>query len=290
MTRGYDALRDRTPRALRRPAARAVETARGLTGGLRAVPDFIIAGTQRGGTNSLYEYLVSHPLVDRAIPGQEVHFFDLNLDRGMRWYRGHFPLASAARRGDDPRRLTGESSPYYMFHPRAPRRIARALPNVRIIVVLRDPIDRAYSHYHHERSRGAEDLSFEDAIASEEARLAGEEEALETDPRYRSFEHQHHSYVARGMYAPQVRRLYETFGPDRVSVLISEEIFRDPLPVVHDLLAFLGLPARGAGAFEQRNAGRYSEMPRSTRTSLAERFRDSNDDLVRLIGRDLPWD
>src|SRR5919108_6081357 len=94
---------------------------RTLDAGRRSLPDFVILGAQRAGSTTLYRALIAHPQVRRALL-KEVHFFDLNYHRGLRWYRAHFPYRS-------PGRITGEASPYYLYHPHAPKRVARDLPD-----------------------------------------------------------------------------------------------------------------------------------------------------------------
>ena len=124
--------------------------------------------------------------------------------------------------------MTFESCGYYMFHPLAAGRIAEELPHVRVIVLLRDPVDRAYSAHRHELNRGFETLDFDEALEREEGRLRGEEQRLVEDPTAYSFEHQHHAYLARSRYVEQVRRLFDTFGRDRVMVMDAEALFADP--------------------------------------------------------------
>ena len=130
-------------------------------------------GTQRGGTTSLYRHLVAHPQVESATPSKGVHYFDKEPDKSLNWYRAHFPLA----RDGGP--ISGEGSPYYLFHPLVPARVAEALPDVRVIAMLRDPVERAYSAYKQEYARGFEDAeTFERALELEPERLDGEEERM----------------------------------------------------------------------------------------------------------------
>ncbi len=288
----YDAVRARVPRSWRGTIGGGVEAVGRSTSSIRMLPSFLIVGGQRCGTNSLYEYLIAHPAIGRALPQQEVHYFDTNFARGIRWYRGHFPTRAWARatslRAGQPA-MTGESSPYYLFHPLAAERIAATLPDVRLLVLLRDPVDRAYSQYHHERSNGNETLAFEEALDREPERLAGEAERLAADPAYTSFAHQHHSYVARGDYIDQLERLWDTFEADRISIVLSEKLFTDPAAVEAEVLAFLGMPARPGHAYGRHNAGRYDDLPDGLRRRLANRFAEPNDRLARRLGFDPPW-
>lgn len=148
-------------------------------------PDFLIIGAQKGGTTSLYTYLCQHPRVVGA-SRIEVHFFDLAYDKGWWWYRSHFPV-HVFRRGE--RIVTGEASPYYIFHPLVPERVRKDLPNVKLVAILRNPVDRAYSHYQHVRRNGREPLSFEEAIEREPPRTEGEAEIISSDDEYQSSAH-----------------------------------------------------------------------------------------------------
>ena len=175
-------------------------TAGRLTSRARMLPGFLIVGAQRCGTTSMYRTLSQHPAVLKAVLHKGVHYFDMNYERGMSWYRAHFPLQPR----DQPGPQAFESSPYYLFHPLAAERIARDLPGVRLLVLVRDPVERAYSAHAHETARGFETEPFERALELETTRLAGEEERMAADPGYVSLSHQHHAYCARGRYAEQL--------------------------------------------------------------------------------------
>jgi hypothetical protein len=262
------------------------------TASARPVPEVLILGAQKGGTTSLFSYLVRHPAV-LAPFRKEVHYFDLNFRWGHRWYRAHFPTErERARRqaelGREP--LTLDASPYYLFHPRAPERAAAVTPGARLLVVLRDPVDRAYSHYHHELRAGREPLSFEEAIEAEEARLRGEEARLRVDHRYYSYNHHRYSYLTRGLYARQLRAWLARFPADRLHVVVSEDLFREPARTLAEVHAFLGVdeePLREYVTFGVRGA--YAPMAAETRSRLAAYFAPHNQELFDLIGRTADW-
>lgn len=262
------------------------------TVGLRALPDFLIIGAQRAGTTSLYRYLEQHPAVAPAFLEKGVHYFDTHYDRSLRWYRTRFPTSpyrrARTRRAGVPA-ITGEGSPYYLFHPAVPRRVAEALPDVRLLVMLRDPVTRAYSHHQHEVARGYEDLSFDEAVRREPERLAGEEERLATDPRAYSYAHQHHSYLARGRYLEQLLRWKACVPRERLLVVIMERFFADPDAGYREVMEFLGLPAISLPAYEKMNAHRYPPMEDSTRAMLREHFAEPNRRLAEHLGVELPW-
>lgn len=279
-------------RRLERPARRAIRTAARLTAPARMLPSFLIVGGQRCGTTSMFKALVQHPQVLR-LPGHKgAHYFDTGYDRGMTWYRSHFPLELSARRvtratGVAP--VTGESSPYYMFHPLAADRIARDLPDVKIIVLLRDPVERAYSAHAHELARGFETEPFERALELEEERLAGEEERLRADPAYRSPRHQHNGYLARGRYIDHLERLERKFGRERLHVVDSHDFFADPKPVFDAVTDFLRLPRCSSIVFERHNARPRAPMPPSLRRRLEDHFLPYDERLAAWLGRTPSW-
>jgi hypothetical protein len=257
--------------------------ARLATAGARRLPDFLVIGAQRAGSTSLFAQLCAHPGV--AAPShKEIHYFDLQSFRGPRWYRSHFPPVASSRG-----RITGEASPYYLFHPAVPARVAEALPEVRLIALLRDPVARAYSHYQLSVRDGHEQLDFEEALRAEPERLAGEEERLLADGAYRSHAHRHQSYAARGAYAEQLRRWHGHVAPERLLVISSEELFADPGGATGAVLEFLGLDAEDAPPLPVRNQRPYPPMSDQARSLLEGRFEEPNRQVYELVGRDLGW-
>ncbi|HEY8482302.1 MAG TPA: sulfotransferase domain-containing protein, partial [Spirillospora sp.] len=265
-------------------AGRAVTRTGGrLTSRSRMLPDFLMVGTQRGGTTSLFRALAAHPAIVQPNFHKGVHYFDVNYTRGLSWYRGHFPMRAPAERRVAASGLTGgkegvrlpvafESAGYYMHHPLAPERIARDLPGVKLIVLLRDPVIRAYSAHKHELARGFETEPFERALDLEPERLAGEVEKIKADPSYVSHSHRHHSYVDRGQYVDQIERLFQLFGRERVLILYAEDFFADPGPCYDAVLDFLGLPRWRPASFERHNARPGSPLPDHLHRRLSDHF------------------
>jgi hypothetical protein len=263
-----------------------------LTASARMTPSFLIVGAQRCGTTSMYKTLSQHPMVLPAVLHKGAHYFDTGYGHGPAWYRGHFPLHVTARRAAPaPGRLpiTGESSPYYMFHPLAGQRIAADLPGVKLLVLLRDPVERAYSAHTHETARGFETEPFERALELEPVRLAGEEAKLVADPAYQSYSHQHHAYLTRGRYADQLRRLEGLFGRDRMHVVDSQRFFTDPEPVFAEVVEFLGVGAARGIAYEKHNARPRAPMPDSVRAALENQLAESDDELETWLGAPPSW-
>ncbi len=247
----------------------------------RALPDAVILGAMKSGTSSLHNYLVQQPGVIEPLR-KEVHYFDVNFERGEAWYRAHF-----GRVGEPG--LNIDSSPYYLFQPAVPPRLQALLPEAKLIVLLRDPVRRAYSHYWHERDKGRETLSFEDAIAAEAARLGNAHERLADGTLDRSREHQHFSYLARGRYAEQLDRWFAAVPRERFLVLRFEDLARDPLGVLNLTLEFLGLARAGSVSLEARNTRQYPPMAESTAAQLREYFEPHNERLEVLLGRSMRW-
>jgi sulfotransferase family protein len=268
-----------------------------LTSGRRTLPDFLIIGTKRGGTTSMYNALQGHPHVASLFPEAQrikgVHYFDQNFERGPDWYRSHFP--TVARRLREERRLggpflAGDGSPYSLFHPLAAERAAELVPDVKLIVQLRDPVERAWSHYRERVRHEAEPLSFDEAIDAEPERLRGEEERIVAEaPRYQSYAHENWSYVAHGIYAPQLERWQGLFPSERFLILRSEDLFEDFAGAYARVLQFLGLPSFTPERFRRFNYHPSDGMSSPTRRRLKEYFAPHNDRLRRLLGRDLGW-
>jgi hypothetical protein len=256
-----------------------------LTAPLRGLPSALILGAQRSGTTSLFNYLVQHPDVLPPL-GKEIHYFDLHYGRGNRWYRGRFPYDHRLRGGA----LTLDASPYYLMHPQAPGRAVRLLPDAKLVAVLRNPVERAFSHYQHEVRDGRETLSFSQAIEQEPERLAGEEERLRADPGYYSYNHHRYSYACRGRYIEQLRRWAEHFPRSRFLVLQSERLFREPAEVLGAVQAFLGLRPHRGESYKPFYQGNYNrEMPPELRRQLVSYFEPYNRELYQWLGEEFDW-
>jgi Sulfotransferase domain len=279
-------------RRARKTAYRSLALAGRPTRRARMLPSFLIVGAERCGTTSMYHVLKQHPAVfSTVLRKQEVHFFDVTYDRGLSWYQGLFPLAASARlaaRGAGTAPVAFEASPYYMFHPLAPERIHRDLPGVRLLVLLRDPVERAYSAHANHVGHGLESESFERALELEESRLAGEAERIVADPSYNSYSHRHHSYRSRGHYIDQLEQLERVFGRERILVIDSDDFFADPGPAYDQVLGFLGLPSF-TPAFTPQNARPRAPMPEHVRDELQEHYRPYDERLTAWLGREPSW-
>jgi hypothetical protein len=287
---------ERVDRAAREGAKRVLRRYGEFTSALRGGPDFIVIGAKRGGTTSIYNYLLEHPSIQPLFPGRQhikgPHYYDSEFTRGPRWYRSHFPLEMAdrhlARPGIVPA-IAGEASPYYLFHPLAAERLARDFPDVRLVVLLRDPVERAYSHYKERTHHGGESLSFEAALEAEPGRLRGEAERIVREPGYRSVEHENHSYLAQGRYLDMLPRWFSVFPREQFHIVASEDFYADPGQIVNGVWSFLGL---APGRLRSRTRHNYLPAPDirpETRQRLQEALGDHNRELEQLLGRRLPW-
>jgi hypothetical protein len=289
-------LKHASPNGLRSVAKRSVRLYAQATSARRVLPDFLVIGTKRGGTTSLFNALLDHPQVSRMFPKAETlkspHYFDLNAQRPPSWYRSFFPtarsLAKVSRQLGHPV-VCGEASPYYLWHPLAAERASAVVPKAKIIVLLRDPVDRAYSHYWDRILNHTEQLSFPDAVAAEEGRLAGERERLIDDPTYQSPAFEHSSYLGRGHYLDQLLAWEKHFPPEQMLVMASEPLYRDPSTVFRRVLDFLGLePQEFAYPHKNKTVGRESMDP-VLRQELKDHFRPHNEALFRHLGEDYGW-
>jgi hypothetical protein len=253
----------------------------------RVLPDFLIIGAQKAGTSALHAYLDQHSAVGTG-SHKEIHYFTLYAQRSLEWYRSHFPTQSGMERLGARTRV-GESTPYYLFHPAAPERARRVLPDARLIVLLRNPVDRAHSHHNHEVAQGFESLGFEEALEAEPGRLAGLEERLLADPTAVSHEHRHFSYFARGSYAEQLERWFACYPAERFLVLFSEDLFADPVGTTIRAQQFLGLEPEPPADVKPVNARSYAGLDAAMRERLGARFAAPNRRLADLLERDLPW-
>jgi hypothetical protein len=245
---------------------------------LRQPPDFIIIGAQKGGTTSLNRYLRVHPDIGMSITG-EVNFFSWRYSEGLAWYLAHFPLRGEVT-------VVGVSSPSYLLHPKVPERVRDALPHVKLIALLRNPVDRAYSHYQMSFRKGIEPLSFEEAIAAEPDRLRDSSDWSDLQWRKSSYV----SYLSRGVYADQLQRWLSFFQREQLLVLKSETLFGQPDESLRRTFAFLGLQPQLQRRYEVSNSGVYEPMRPGTRERLTEYFAPHNRRLYELLGEDFDWD
>jgi len=254
-----------------------------ITSPLRSLPDFLIVGAKKCGTTALYSYLTQHPEIAPALK-KEIYFFNAYFGRGKLWYRSHFPTRSA--KGST---LTGEATPDYLFHPHCAERIKATVPQVKLIAILRNPVDRAYSFYNHNLRAGLETLSFEDAISKEEERLEGETAKVDAEGDYFSFDFMHHSYLRRGIYVDQLKQWEQHFPKSQLCVVRTEGLYEEPEETLRDSFDFLGLPYHAPKEFKKLNAAPYPDMEPGARARLVRYFEPHNARLEEYLGQDMGW-
>ncbi len=266
-----------------------------VTASTRARPDYLIIGTKRGGTTSLARWLVDHPHVSPLYPARETrkgtYYFDVNYGRGEAWYRSHFPTRASLEvksRLVGRRMLVGEATPYYLAHPHAAVRARRYAPHAKIIVLLRDPVERAHSHWLERTRNGVETLSFADAIAAEPARLDGEWERMVADPSYVSYEHQHFGYMAQSDYFSFAETWLDLWPEKQFLVLRSEDLYQRPAATYQQVLDYLHLDAI-LPSFRAYNRHDKAEMDPEIRHELQVRMAPSIAKLEDLVGRPMNW-
>lgn len=292
-------VKGRVPEPVKHGLRRSTRAFGMATAGQRTEPDFLIIGTKRGGTTSLWNAMLDHPDVLPIFPGAQelksAHYFDIDYAKGPRWYGSHFPTRRQRRRhaeqtGRDA--VAGEASPYYLFHPLAAQRISEDLPDVKLIVSLRDPVERVWSHYSERRAGRTETLGFEDALAAEPGRLAGEAERIIAQaPDYYSFHHDLSSYLARGRYLEQLQPFLDRFGPDRLLILRAEDYYSDEAGELQTVADFIGMQPFPSRAPKPNH---YNKLPREpmapqTRDMLIDYYQPHVTELEQALGRDFQW-
>ena len=252
----------------------------------RALPNFIIIGAQKAGTTSLFHYLGSHPQITMSCQ-KEVHYFDLNFSNGENWYKAFFPFSKSI----DKETIVGESSPYYLVHPHTPSRMHNLLPAVKLIVLLRNPVERAISHYFHEKKKGRESLPIMKAMEIEEERISQEWKRMVEVSSYNSSAFRSYSYKYRGVYLPQLKRYFQYFRKDQLLLVDSEGFFGNPRKTLKKIYRFLQVDSEFNNAnLEPKNVGlKSSEVSSEVRDYLKRYFSGPNQDLYSYLKMDFNW-
>jgi hypothetical protein len=255
----------------------------------RPLPDFIIIGAQKSGTTSLFYYLAQHP---QLVPSyaKEVHYFDGgvnpkvdNFKKGEAWYRSHFPL----RRNINQYQKIFEASPLYLFNPLVPKRIAELIPEAKLIVLVRNPTERAISHYFHEQRQNRETLSMMEAFQAEEQRL----ESVIKSNNYKNDIFIHHSYKSRGLYYEQIKSYLQHFSREKILILNSEKFFTEPEDNLKRVFEFLEVDLE----FSVKDlnpchiASNKSKVSSDIYEYLNDYFCSPNQALYKLLGENYGW-
>jgi hypothetical protein len=259
------------------------------------LPHFLIIGAGKSGTTSLYHYLIQHPFIFGPRP-KEINYFNINYHKGISWYESYFnPNQYLIPQELQAYFVTGEATPDYLFNPHAPQRVKNDLPQVKLIILLRNPIDRAYSHYFMRVKLNQETLGFEEAIEAEieqeQAILKGELEKLLVDKNYYSLNCSIYLYLARGIYINQVKNWLNLFPPEQFLIIKSEDFFANPTEIYKQVLAFLGLPNYELKMYKRYNQNQYPLLIKpEIRERLSSYFAPYNEELYKYLKTNFNWD
>ena len=260
----------------------------GISGPLRVLPDFIIIGSMKCGTTSLYYDICEHPSVSAAAY-DEIGFFDSNFHLGLNWYRSMFPRKKQIEdiRRKEGAAITGEDTPFYFWNPIAAKRIQKLLPNIKLITILRNPIDRAYSEYQDWASRESNPPSFETAIENE-INMQRKDTSLITEENFEVF-NQKNSYLLKGVYIDQLKIWVGLFPKEQIFTLSTENLNSDPTAVLESVFHYLNLPDHKIKNPQHQKQRKYVPMNPQTRKLLIEFFKPHNERLFKFIGKKFEW-
>lgn len=280
------------PHPLKLRIWRTYRYARWLTGPLRMLPQFLVIGEQKCGTTSIYKYLVQHPQIAPSLE-KELRFFDRQFNRGRFWYQASFPFqlySQYVRKRHGYNLITGDASPNYLCHPRVPQRVKTTLSDIKFIVLLRNPVERAYSHYNMSVRHKKETLSFAEALDNEEERLGGKIGQVRQGDDFESYyQFLHYAYKSRGIYALHLQQWFELFSRERFFIINSADFQTDPAKTLAQTFDFLGLPNWGKIVYDRHNVGNYSALDGRLRQGMEQFFEPYNRQLYDLLERDFGW-
>ena len=242
-------------------------------------PDFIIAGASKSGTSSIYYYLSRHPQVLLSHK-KEIDFYQQNYQRGIDWYLAHFPTIT-----DRADFLTGEASPNYLRFPQVAQRIKATFPQTKIIILLRNPADRAISWHYHKLNTGLTKDDLATAIATEVDRLATVSEVEITNTGFYDPDN-----IISSLYIYKIKPWIELLGREQFLILKSEAFYLNPLEVMKQVFKFLGLPNSTLEHYPKVNAGSYNQVDPSLRKTLSEYFAPYNRQLEEYLNMEFNWE
>jgi hypothetical protein len=256
-----------------------------MTNQLRVLPDFVVIGSTKSGTTSLHYYLIQHP---RIISERNVHFFEYMQTNSIEWYRAHFPTKAYKNF----KKLTvGEQTATYLFHPLIPKRIHTTIPNAKLIVVLRNPVDRAYSNYTHQVREGIEKRTFEEAIKSELKRI----EICKNNSEYKInnddfSNHVIFSYLRHGIYVDFIKAWMEFFTKEQFLILPTYDLNNNRAKFLKQVFDYLNVQNFEIKDVERQNVGEYKKLDKSMRKFLVDYYRPHNERLFKLLEKNFDWD
>lgn len=249
--------------------------------GLGNKPDFFIVGAQKSGTTSLYEYLVKSSADINPASSKELYFFTEREGLGQRFYESFFPACKAGK-------LTGEATPDYFFYHACPEKVYKYNPNAKIIIILRDPVERAFSQYCHQnftsKTKAYDPLSFSKAIREEENRF-------NVDSLSKFFyEYKYYSYKARGLYYEQLKNWLGYFDKNSICVVFLEDLKADPAATVKSTLLFLGVKRINVDVeFPIKNKSPGSKINKEDEQYLRDFYKSDSEKLFEFLNDKPRW-
>jgi hypothetical protein len=259
----------------------------GITFPFRVLPDFLVIGVGRSGTTSLYYYLDQHPSIVKS-SYDEIGFFDDNFHLGLSWYRSMFTtiFTKFLIKLKTKYFMTYEVTPWYVRRPWTARRIKKIFPNIKLIIVLRNPIDRTYSHYHLS-TQNDEKRDFK-VVIKEDMKNISQWNITEKNDSYFSNQVQN-SKLARGFYYEQIIPWFELFSKEQIMIISSEDLASKTQSTLREIFSFLELPIYDIKNTEKVNVSKYSKMDQETRNLLIDFFRPYNEKLFEYLNREFDW-
>ena len=264
-----------------------------LTGFVHVLPNFLIIGFPKCGTTSLYEYLIQHPDIFPPI-GKEIDYFDRLYNKKNNWYKVRFPTTFQKKYNEKFLKrnfLTGEATPRYIMHPHALQRIKKTVPNAKFIVLLRNPIERAFSHYNMNVKNGYDSLSFENAVKNEQERIKGRYEKMAKNPDYYSWDYDLFAYLDQGIYVEKLKRWMKVFPKEQFLIIQSEEFLENSSKIYYKVLNFLNLDKWEPDSFTLYKKRKIinNKIPSDLRKYLSDFFKPYNEELFNLINKKFDW-
>ena len=237
-------------------------------------PDFIIIGATKCGTTSLFSYLNQHPKI-LSPHKKEINFFNRNFELGIPWYLAHFPAIA-----DSPEFITGEASPFYIYNQQVIARIKQLFPEIKLIAMLRNPVERTISEYYHAANHGLEKRSLEEIIEIEKERLI---------VNSRSKAMQHFGYLLNSIYVENIAKWKDNFSAENILIIQSESLFQDTASVMEKVYQFLGISYQSSNQLIPYNVGTYPPIAPETKQKLQEFFIPFNQELEVYLERKFNW-
>ena len=255
----------------------------GLTSSMRVLPDFFIIGAVRSGTTSMYHYLDEHPSIVKSAY-DELGFFDDNFKLGWEWYKTLFPTNITKRivKRKTGNFLTFDDTPFYVYNEDVAKKIKNYFPKTKLIIILRNPIDRAYSNYHLGVRMGDEKRTFDQAIDEEIQKIA-EYNEIEMD------DYISQSYLGRGIYAKQLEIWLKYFPAAVIKILESDRFSNNTEETMNEVFEFLDLPDHNIRNLEKKNVAEYPPMKTETRQKLCDFFSEYNEKLYDMLNVRYDW-